>query len=162
MTRMLTKALRKTMLLGFAALGVYKAWEIANDNLGIAREKATRMKSRLEPAVRQAETDVKDASHDAAESVIDASRIAVASVAEAVSDAALGGSSNERGRAASAVDPDRLTGRVPQNPGQAPRRQTGACSSVGPGSRVREQRLAFPGLSMLGTEDLEHRHYVEH
>ena len=98
MTRMLTKALRKTMLLGFAALGVYKAWEIANDNFGIAREKATRMKSRLEPAVRQAETDVKDASHDAAESVIDASRIAVASVAEAVSDAALGGSSND-GRA---------------------------------------------------------------
>jgi hypothetical protein len=84
MTRMLTKVLRKTMLMGFAALGVYKAWEIAHDNLGIAREKAGKVKSRLQPAVRQAETDVKDAS-----------RIAVASVAEAVSDAAMGGSSND-------------------------------------------------------------------
>jgi hypothetical protein len=91
MTRMLTKALRKTILMGFAALGVYKAWEIANENLGLAQDKAARMRRRLEPTVRQTETDVKDASHEAAETVLDASRIAVASVAEAVADAALGG-----------------------------------------------------------------------
>jgi hypothetical protein len=95
MTRMLTKALRKTIVMGLAALGVYKAWELANENFGIAHEKATRMRSRLEPAVRQAEADVKDASHDAAETVLDASRIAVASVAEAVADAALTGASTD-------------------------------------------------------------------
>jgi hypothetical protein len=88
---MLTKLLRKTLVLGFAGLGAYKAWEIARGGLNPAREKAARVRDRLAPAMRQAETDVMGASHDAAETVLDASRIAVAEVAEAVADAALGG-----------------------------------------------------------------------
>jgi hypothetical protein len=81
--------------LGSRGLGIYKAWEIANTNLGIAREQASRVKKRLEPAIRQAEADVKNASHEAAETVLDTSRIAVASVAEAVGDVALSGAGTD-------------------------------------------------------------------
>ena len=72
--RLVTKLLPKTIVLGLAGLGVYKAWEMVSSNLNPAREQATRGRSRVVGAVRQAETDVKDASHDAAETVLDASR----------------------------------------------------------------------------------------
>jgi hypothetical protein len=93
--RLLTKVSRKLVVFGFAGLGVYKAWELLSANSSGAREQALRVKSRVGGAVRQAESDVKDASQDAAESVLDASRVAVAEVAEAVADAALGGSPAE-------------------------------------------------------------------
>jgi hypothetical protein len=103
---MLMRVMRKTIVLGFAGLGIYKAWEIANANLGIAHKQASRVKTRLEPAIRQAEADVKNASHEAAETVLDASRIAVASVAEAVGDVALGGAGTE---ATTAAEPSSQT-----------------------------------------------------
>jgi hypothetical protein len=86
--RLLAKACRKAIV-----LGAYKAWELLSANSSRVRDQVHSTKSRLGTAVRRAEGDVKDASHDADESVIDASRIAVAEVAEAVADAALGGSS---------------------------------------------------------------------
>jgi hypothetical protein len=93
--RLLAKVLRKAIVLGFAGFGAYKAWELLSTNSTRARDGALRLKDRLGTAVRQAESDVKGASHEAAETVIDASRIAVAEVAEAVADAALGESPAE-------------------------------------------------------------------
>lgn len=75
--RVLTRLLRKTIVLGLAGLGAYKAWEIASAYMQPAKEKAQ---------------GVKDASRDAADSMVETSRLAVAEVAESVADAALGGS----------------------------------------------------------------------
>ena len=88
--RLLTRLLRKTIVLGLAGLGAYKAWEIASANWNPARDRAVRAKNRLGAVVRQAETEVKDAARDAADSVLDSSRIAVAEVADAVAEVALG------------------------------------------------------------------------
>ena len=88
--RLLTKLFRKTIVLGLAVLGVYKAWELVSANWNPAHDRAVRAKNRVGAVVRQAETEVKDASRDAADSVLDASRIAVAEVAEAVAEVALG------------------------------------------------------------------------
>ena len=90
--RLFFKMSRKAVVLGFAGLGLYKAWELFSANSTRAREQLLRAKSTLGSAVRQAEGDVKGASRDAAGTVLDASRIAVAEVAEAVADAALGAS----------------------------------------------------------------------
>ena len=75
--RVLTRMLRKTIVLGLAGLGLYKAYELASANMQTARDKADRVKQRVRPAVQDAETEV-----------IDASRNAVANVADAVADAA--------------------------------------------------------------------------
>jgi hypothetical protein len=88
--RLLTRMLRKTIVLGLAGLGAYKAWELVSANFDGARKRAARVTGRLESVVRQAETEMKDASHDAATTLLDASRIAVAEVAETVADVALG------------------------------------------------------------------------
>jgi len=71
--------LRKTIILGLAGLGLYKAYELASANMQTARDKAERVKERVRPAVHDAESDV-----------MDASRNAVANVADAVADAARG------------------------------------------------------------------------
>ncbi len=81
------RILRKAIVLGFAGLGVYKAWELANDNLETVRDKAQRAKSRIEPALIDAETNMKAAAHDAAATVREASLEAVESVATAAGDA---------------------------------------------------------------------------
>jgi hypothetical protein len=77
--RVLTKMLRKTIILGLAGLGAYKAWELVSANLQPAREQADRIKEQLRPAV-----------HDATTEIADASRNAVAGVADAAADAARG------------------------------------------------------------------------
>lgn len=78
LTRMLMRTLRTSIVLGLAGLGAYKLWELVSDRMGSVRHEAARVKDQLEPVVRQAEADV-----------VDASRLAVASVAEAVSEVAL-------------------------------------------------------------------------
>jgi hypothetical protein len=55
------RVLRKAIVLGFAGLGVYKAWELANENLETVRERANRARNRLEPALVEAEGNVKAA-----------------------------------------------------------------------------------------------------
>jgi len=77
--RFITRMLRKTIILGLAGLGAYKAWELASANLQPARDKANEVKDRLRPAVQDAESQV-----------VDASKNAVADVADAVADAARG------------------------------------------------------------------------
>ena len=76
--RVLMRTLRKSMVLGLAGLGAYKAWELASDRIGGIRDHAARVKGQLAPVVRDAEGDV-----------VEASRLAVASVAEAVGELAL-------------------------------------------------------------------------
>jgi hypothetical protein len=63
--------LRKTIVLGFAGLGVYKAWELANENLDIVRERAGRARKRLEPALAEAEDNVKAAVDTVTDAVSD-------------------------------------------------------------------------------------------
>jgi hypothetical protein len=65
------RILRKAIVLGFAGLGVYKAWELANDNLEIVRARANRARNRLEPALAEAEGDVKAAVDTMTEAVSD-------------------------------------------------------------------------------------------
>ena len=55
------RILRKAIVLGFAVLGVYKAWELTNENLDALRERAGRARTRLEPALAEAEGNVKAA-----------------------------------------------------------------------------------------------------
>jgi hypothetical protein len=65
------RILRKAIVLGFAGLGVYKAWELANENLERVRERATRARNRLQPALAEAEGDVKAAVDTMSEAVSD-------------------------------------------------------------------------------------------
>jgi hypothetical protein len=55
------RVLRKAIVLGFAGLGVYKAWELANENADVLRARANRARNRLEPALAEAEGNVKAA-----------------------------------------------------------------------------------------------------
>jgi hypothetical protein len=65
------RILRKAIVLGFAGLGVYKAWELANENLESLRGRANRARNRLEPALAEAEADVKAAVDTVTEAVND-------------------------------------------------------------------------------------------
>jgi hypothetical protein len=66
------RILRKAVVLGFAGLGVYKAWELVNANLDIAKDKANRVRGKLEPAIVEAEGNLKAAVDTVAEAVNDA------------------------------------------------------------------------------------------
>ena len=65
------RILRKAIVLGFAGLGAYKAWELANENLETIRERANRARNRLQPALSEAEGDVKAAVDTMTEAVTD-------------------------------------------------------------------------------------------
>lgn len=66
------RMLRKAVVLGFAGLGVYKAWELASANFDVARDRANRVKSRIEPALVEAEGNLKAAVDTVSEAVSDA------------------------------------------------------------------------------------------
>lgn len=66
------RILRKAVVLGFAGLGVYKAWELASANFDIAREKANRVRNKIEPALVEAEGNLKAAVDTVGEAVNDA------------------------------------------------------------------------------------------
>jgi Tfp pilus assembly protein PilX len=80
--------LRKTVILGLAGLGAYRAWELLSPKLDMARDQAMQAKDRLEPALRDAKRSVEDASRDAASSLATASKEAADSVAGAAGAAA--------------------------------------------------------------------------
>ena len=65
------RILRKAIVLGFAGLGAYKAWELVNDNLEVVRERANRARNRMKPALAEAEGDVKAAVDTMTEAVSD-------------------------------------------------------------------------------------------
>jgi hypothetical protein len=75
------RVLRKTVVLAFAAFGMYKAWELASPRIEPMRQRAMQAKNRIQPAVREAQTTVHNAAEDVTDSVEDLSR----SVAESVS-----------------------------------------------------------------------------
>jgi hypothetical protein len=77
------RLLRKAIIIGFAALGAYKAWELLSPKVGKARAKTADARDRVEPALRDAADTVRTASRDAVASVADASFGAAASVADA-------------------------------------------------------------------------------
>jgi hypothetical protein len=82
------RLLRKTIIIGFAALGAYKAWELLSPRIEKARAKTIDARDHVEPAVRDAADTIRTASKDAFASVADASVDAVTSVADASVDAA--------------------------------------------------------------------------
>ncbi len=84
------RLLRKTIVVGFAGLGLYKAWELLSPMLSSAKDKTLSVRDQVEPAVRQAADTVQGASHDAAGSLVDASRQAAGTVTDAVVDATKG------------------------------------------------------------------------
>ena len=77
------RVIRKTIILALAGLGLYKAWEIANEQLGEARRRTTAAKARIEPAVRQTEATVQAAADDVSASVHDLSHTIADTIATA-------------------------------------------------------------------------------
>ena len=71
------RIIRKAVVLGFAGLGVYKAWELASANIDVLRERTNLARKRIEPALVEAEASVEASVKEA-----------VASVADAVNDTA--------------------------------------------------------------------------
>ncbi len=82
------RILRKTIILALAGLGAYRAWELLSPKLDMARDQATQVKDRIEPAVRDAKRSVEEASRDAASTIAGASKQAVGQVADATGNAA--------------------------------------------------------------------------
>jgi hypothetical protein len=66
------RILRKAIVLGFAGLGVYKAWELTTANLDLVRERTNIARKRIEPALVEAESNLKDAVTTVADAVNDA------------------------------------------------------------------------------------------
>jgi hypothetical protein len=77
---------RKVVVLGLAALGLYKAWEIASVKLAEMRERAADAKARIEPALRETEDTVHAAAEDVSASIHDLSQTVADAVSTAVSN----------------------------------------------------------------------------
>jgi len=90
------RILRKAVVLGFAGLGVYKAWELASANIDTLKERTNLARKRIEPALVEAEANVEASVKEA-----------VASVADAVNDAA-----NEAGGADRSTDNGQTAGTI--------------------------------------------------
>ena len=81
------RLLRKTIVLGLAGLGLYKAWEMLGPVLGLAKDTGAQVRDQVEPTLREATDTVRSATHDAADTVADASHDAAGTVADAVDTA---------------------------------------------------------------------------
>jgi hypothetical protein len=81
------RLLRKTIVLGLAGLGLYKAWEVLGPVLGLAKDTGAQVRDRVEPALREATDTVRSATRDAADTVAGASRDAAGTVVDAVESA---------------------------------------------------------------------------
>jgi hypothetical protein len=66
--------LAKLIVLGFAGLGVYKAWEMLGPKVTEGRDRAEGARDRLEPAIRDAAGTLQTATREAAETITDGSR----------------------------------------------------------------------------------------
>ena len=78
--------LGKAIVVGFAALGAYRAWELLSPKIGIAKTRTSDARDRLEPALRDAADTVRTASREAIVSVADASVDVAEAVGQAVVD----------------------------------------------------------------------------
>jgi hypothetical protein len=65
--------LTKLVVLGFAGLGVYKAWEMLGPRVTEARQRAEDARDRLEPAIRDAAETLQTATKEAAETITEGS-----------------------------------------------------------------------------------------
>jgi regulator of protease activity HflC (stomatin/prohibitin superfamily) len=63
----------KLIVLGFAALGVYKAWEMLGPRVSEARQRAEDARDTLEPAIRDAADTLQTATKEAAETITEGS-----------------------------------------------------------------------------------------
>ena len=68
--------LTKLVVLGFAGLGVYKAWEMIGPRMSEARQRAEEARDKLEPAIRDAADTLQTATKEAAETITEGSRTA--------------------------------------------------------------------------------------
>jgi hypothetical protein len=59
----------KLIVLGFAGLGVYKAWEVLGPKVSEARDRAEGARDALEPAIRDAADTLHNATREAAETI---------------------------------------------------------------------------------------------
>ena len=66
--------LLRLIVLGFAGLGVYKAWELAGPKVSEVRQRASDARDRVEPAIRDAADTLQSATKDAAETLTEGSR----------------------------------------------------------------------------------------
>ena len=78
--------LLRSVVLVFAGLGVYKAWELVSPKLQQAQDAGSTARDTIAPAVRDAKDKVTSASADAVGTVIDATRDAAESVSDAVGE----------------------------------------------------------------------------
>jgi hypothetical protein len=84
------RTLRKTVVLGLAALGLYKAWELIKARTSAAQERVGEGGGKVLPVLREATRSIRSASREAAETVRDVSLTAAEtaeSVANAIGDA---------------------------------------------------------------------------
>jgi len=80
--------LTKLVVLGFAGLGVYKAWEMIGPRVSEARQRAEDARDTLEPAIRDAAETLQTATKEAAETITEGSPDAGAPVPDPFGNAA--------------------------------------------------------------------------
>jgi hypothetical protein len=71
----------KLVVLGFAGLGMYRAWELVGPKVSEARQRASGARERIEPAIREAADTLQTATKDAAEELADGTRGVVDEIA---------------------------------------------------------------------------------
>ena len=79
------RIVRKVVVLAFAGLGMYKAWEIADAKLAEIRRRGADAKARIEPALRDTEETVATAAEDVSASIHELSHTVADSIATATS-----------------------------------------------------------------------------
>ena len=83
------RVIRKFVVLAFAGLGIYKAWELASAQFAVVRQRAADAKARIEPALHETEDTVHAASGEVSASIQNLSH----TVADAVTTSAMSPSS---------------------------------------------------------------------
>jgi hypothetical protein len=77
------RILRKVIVLGLAALGAYKAWELLEPKVKQARGSAADVRDRVEPVLEDAKDKLGTASRDAVDSMVDVARDTTGALANA-------------------------------------------------------------------------------
>jgi len=67
----------KLVVLGFAGLGVYKAWELLGPKVSEVQQSAAGARDKIEPAIRDAADTIQSATKEAADTISDAASSAV-------------------------------------------------------------------------------------
>ena len=72
----------RLIVLGFAGLGMYKAWEMLEPKVSEARDRAAGARDRIEPAIRDAADTLQSATKDAADTLQSATKDATDTLTE--------------------------------------------------------------------------------